>query len=157
MYNLISFKKCIFLSSSIFFSTALIGQTNPVINALDSLLGVGETEVSDGLDWNNSIELDSVHLNYLASDSANVDSIAKKAFVPKVVISKAEELYNRKAYKESIEAFREQGDLSLKDKTKIADSYRMIHDTKNAEIWYCLLYTSPSPRDLSTSRMPSSA
>ena len=25
------------------------------------------------------------------------------------------------------------------------------------EIWTCLLYTSPSPRDLSTSRMPSSA
>ena len=24
-------------------------------------------------------------------------------------------------------------------------------------IWICLLYTSPSPRDLSTSRMPSSA
>ena len=26
-----------------------------------------------------------------------------------------------------------------------------------APIWNCLLYTSPSPRDLSTSRMPSSA
>ena len=26
-----------------------------------------------------------------------------------------------------------------------------------AEPWLCLLYTSPSPRDLSTSRMPSSA
>ena len=25
------------------------------------------------------------------------------------------------------------------------------------QIWGCLLYTSPSPRDLSTSRMPSSA
>ena len=25
------------------------------------------------------------------------------------------------------------------------------------EVWGCLLYTSPSPRDLSTSRMPSSA
>ena len=24
-------------------------------------------------------------------------------------------------------------------------------------LWFCLLYTSPSPRDLSTSRMPSSA
>ena len=24
-------------------------------------------------------------------------------------------------------------------------------------VWVCLLYTSPSPRDLSTSRMPSSA
>ena len=29
--------------------------------------------------------------------------------------------------------------------------------TKRAESEYCLLYTSPSPRDLSTSRMPSSA
>ena len=27
----------------------------------------------------------------------------------------------------------------------------------SAQYWYCLLYTSPSPRDLSTSRMPSSA
>ena len=26
-----------------------------------------------------------------------------------------------------------------------------------AGVWFCLLYTSPSPRDLSTSRMPSSA
>ena len=28
---------------------------------------------------------------------------------------------------------------------------------QNRRILYCLLYTSPSPRDLSTSRMPSSA
>ena len=28
---------------------------------------------------------------------------------------------------------------------------------KNVSIYHCLLYTSPSPRDLSTSRMPSSA
>ena len=27
----------------------------------------------------------------------------------------------------------------------------------NDHFWVCLLYTSPSPRDLSTSRMPSSA
>ena len=34
------------------------------------------------------------------------------------------------------------------------------HLSKNTQIWdvsCCLLYTSPSPRDLSTSRMPSSA
>ena len=29
--------------------------------------------------------------------------------------------------------------------------------TQIAIAWFCLLYTSPSPRDLSTSRMPSSA
>ena len=31
------------------------------------------------------------------------------------------------------------------------------HAVENAKINACLLYTSPSPRDLSTSRMPSSA
>ena len=30
-------------------------------------------------------------------------------------------------------------------------------DDLKGEQYYCLLYTSPSPRDLSTSRMPSSA
>ena len=30
-------------------------------------------------------------------------------------------------------------------------------DTKGVKLFICLLYTSPSPRDLSTSRMPSSA
>ena len=30
-------------------------------------------------------------------------------------------------------------------------------DKKLQGVWFCLLYTSPSPRDLSTSRMPSSA
>ena len=29
--------------------------------------------------------------------------------------------------------------------------------TANTLVYVCLLYTSPSPRDLSTSRMPSSA
>ena len=30
-------------------------------------------------------------------------------------------------------------------------------DNENAQEWACLLYTSPSPRDLGKSRMPSSA
>ena len=33
------------------------------------------------------------------------------------------------------------------------DAFRIFEDLRNT----CLLYTSPSPRDLSTSRMPSSA
>ena len=32
-----------------------------------------------------------------------------------------------------------------------------LHDAQITHTAYCLLYTSPSPRDLSTSRMPSSA
>jgi len=32
-----------------------------------------------------------------------------------------------------------------------------VHKIQEERLKYCLLYTSPSPRDLSTSRMPSSA
>ena len=43
---------------------------------------------------------------------------------------------------------------------KLADSIKLNSDIYNqltVEENICLLYTSPSPRDLSTSRMPSSA
>ena len=37
------------------------------------------------------------------------------------------------------------------------DTLKLDIDPKSHFAWTCLLYTSPSPRDLSTSRMPSSA
>ena len=38
------------------------------------------------------------------------------------------------------------------------DIHKRFHMVKETGLFdYCLLYTSPSPRDLSTSRMPSSA
>ena len=42
------------------------------------------------------------------------------------------------------------------DKVRLADTELFI-EVENDLTTYCLLYTSPSPRDLSTSRMPSSA
>ena len=49
------------------------------------------------------------------------------------------------------------GSITLKlepeDKIKIIN----LEGQQQAELVCCLLYTSPSPRDLSTSRMPSSA
>ena len=35
--------------------------------------------------------------------------------------------------------------------------YAQLRDFQKAEYWHCLLYTSPSPRDATLSRMPSSA
>ena len=49
---------------------------------------------------------------------------------------------------------------SLRDNQASLSSYRQEHPVLMAASFlliYCLLYTSPSPRDLSTSRMPSSA
>ena len=39
----------------------------------------------------------------------------------------------------------------------VAAIWRLLDHDANGDIKFCLLYTSPSPRDLSTSRMPSSA
>ena len=45
-----------------------------------------------------------------------------------------------------------QGSMTTRTETK-----QTINETINSMDYSCLLYTSPSPRDLSTSRMPSSA
>ena len=36
-------------------------------------------------------------------------------------------------------------------------SEKISHDPTNTDLLFCLLYTSPSPRDRTRSRMPSSA
>ena len=41
--------------------------------------------------------------------------------------------------------------------SEITEAADMSGATRRQKLWSCLLYTSPSPRDLSTSRMPSSA
>ena len=46
--------------------------------------------------------------------------------------------------------------ISMKDKHRL-DNPHVDHENDMDYIKICLLYTSPSPRDLSTSRMPSSA
>ena len=44
---------------------------------------------------------------------------------------------------------------AVNDKWDQFENFKEYDDFTYA--WFCLLYTSPSPRDLSTSRMPSSA
>ena len=57
---------------------------------------------------------------------------------------------------------RMEGDLKYHIRRTDALEARVDHHNEvlqplYAWTWFCLLYTSPSPRDLSTSRMPSSA
>ena len=48
-------------------------------------------------------------------------------------------------------------DLFAPEKQDDPDVQRWMAQWMDLQQWICLLYTSPSPRDLSTSRMPSSA
>ena len=47
--------------------------------------------------------------------------------------------------------------IGLAQGEKRADGRYAFGHGQKKYLWNCLLYTSPSPRDLSTSRMPSSA
>ena len=58
-----------------------------------------------------------------------------------------------------IESFKDivKDELKSHIRNKIEEDPDLHAEIKEAVAYYCLLYTSPSPRDLSTSRMPSSA
>ncbi len=47
--------------------------------------------------------------------------------------------------------------VAINDLGNINDLAHLLKYDSVHGVWNCLLYTSPSPRDLSTSRMPSSA
>ena len=47
-------------------------------------------------------------------------------------------------------------DVEVTFEEEFGDDVKFLYDA-HANLNICLLYTSPSPRDLSTSRMPSSA
>ena len=47
--------------------------------------------------------------------------------------------------------------VEVLDKSTVVDQRSLVDNEMVKKLKSCLLYTSPSPRDLSTSRMPSSA
>ncbi len=49
---------------------------------------------------------------------------------------KGEKLYEDYGYKTSIPHFESSAEYSSEDLVKIANSYRLVHDTENAELWY---------------------
>jgi len=57
-------------------------------------------------------------------------------------------LYKKLGYKVSIPKFQEAEGLSLENMTRIANSYRLNHDTPNAEFWYSnVVQESNNPED----------
>ena len=63
---------------------------------------------------------------------------------------------NTKRGNVTIQGLRSFKDTLPKNVKKIINKKGHIY-SETLDNWSCLLYTSPSPRDLSTSRMPSSA
>ena len=47
--------------------------------------------------------------------------------------------------------------IGLRTGNRSYEEHALLETSATSVFWSCLLYTSPSPRDLSTSRMPSSA
>ena len=79
-----------------------------------------------------------------------VSAVEKAEEISRVAVAKGEEFTKISKLKFDI--------LQLqKDKNKLYEKLGLLVYKKTNESNVCLLYTSPSPRDLSTSRMPSSA
>ena len=68
---------------------------------------------------------------------------------------------DQKVRREELESFAKYSQLKIEqiDVLNVFDTPHFQSDVLNGydALYVCLLYTSPSPRDLSTSRMPSSA
>ena len=64
---------------------------------------------------------------------------------------------NQKNQKLKVENLRQPAQNEMERKIFHQDSSSTQNNTSSIDLDFCLLYTSPSPRDLSTSRMPSSA
>ena len=48
----------------------------------------------------------------------------------------ANKIYDKYGFKVSIPEYQSLGDLSLDELAKVANAYRLNHETENAEIWY---------------------
>ena len=88
-----------------------------------------------------------------------VGILASDGYGQKEIKLQADYAYQKMGYSSSADLYEQVGAsrLNTAAKARLGDSYRLNGDTEAAEYWYCLLYTSPSPRDKRQSRMPSSA
>ena len=72
---------------------------------------------------------------------------------PESLINSLRDLYGNKITSAHVKAYCAQNDVGYQTVTKYLKPYKKAIGKWNL----CLLYTSPSPRDMSASRMPSSA
>ena len=106
----------------------------------------------------SGMDIDTVgsrHSSLLAIMSAGASRVMSEEELMKVVAKKMPSYYEERDCHQLIHDFyAKYGDSS---KPFSRDVIRINATAEKAASGFCLLYTSPSPRDLSTSRMPSSA
>ena len=78
----------------------------------------------------------------------------KRGYARNFLIANKKALYASKENISEVEKIK--ADLSIKDNEKKKEAAQ-ISEQINGKEYVCLLYTSPSPRDATLSRMPSSA
>ena len=104
----------------------------------------------------------------LTMAGTEVEKIEKRGFIDKVIVGEIQsvrehpnadklKLVTVDLGSSSVEVVCGAPDLQNGKKIAFAFEGAELFDSHSEDLKNCLLYTSPSPRDLSTSRMPSSA
>ena len=128
--------------------------SNPSFCELDRMLqrlmrrqGVAVDDIPNLEGWNNFV---------LAVDQTIKEYSANRALLEQSVASTSQKL------KQAYEDLKTESNLRLAQAESHQQELESLvqertNELQEAQLNFCLLYTSPSPRDLSTSRMPSSA
>ena len=137
------------------------------------LLNIGniilsDDSVNDDTDEAHSIQVDDVHnvINVTGRGASGVflglqtllSLLRQNGSVPKVTVYDAPRFRFRSLFLDLSRNFRPREDVERLLRVMAMYKLNKLHlHLADDEGWSCLLYTSPSPRDISGSRMPSSA
>ena len=130
------------------------GAYNPLCAKLIAEIGFDGVYISGGV-MSNDLGLPDIGLTTLDQVSYRANQISRVTDLPTIVDADT----GFKDCKKTIKTFEEKGLAGCHIEDQIAEKRCGHLDNKEliSKDKICLLYTSPSPRDLSTSRMPSSA
>ena len=86
----------------------------------------------------------------------SVGELLEKISILEIKQEKIKDTEKLKFINEEHSILKDQLNKNVKSDQKLNELFETLKKI-NAKLWICLLYTSPSPRDTTASRMPSSA
>ena len=86
----------------------------------------------------------------------SVGELLDKISILEIKKEKIKDLEKLKFINDEYSVLKDQFNKNVESDEKLLELFNSLKEI-NSKLWVCLLYTSPSPRDVKRSRMPSSA
>ena len=127
--------------------------SNPEKSALNYPYAAGEEQRRKWLEEHGVLEQTNVAVEEEVSSDDNIEEVEVEEVEPKEESVSTEVLAGRNGAEKMWQYFKSRGEVTQ----DFESWYKKLKESSSAQDRFCLLYTSPSPRDRTRSRMPSSA